>query len=89
MARAAFVLDKVMQKIGLPGKAFVPLVLGFGCNVPSIMATRTLDQERERKLAAAMAPFMSCGARLACVRAICSGVLPGCGSEHCIRTLPT
>ncbi len=64
MARAAFVLDKVMQKVGLPGKAFVPLVLGFGCNVPSIMATRTLEQERERKLAAAMAPFMSCGARL-------------------------
>lgn len=64
MARAAFVLDRAMQKIGLPGKAFVPLVLGFGCNVPAIMATRTLDQERERKLAAAMAPFMSCGARL-------------------------
>ncbi len=64
MARAAFVLDKVMQTVGLPGKAFVPLVLGFGCNVPAIMATRTLDQERERKLAAAMAPFMSCGARL-------------------------
>ncbi|WP_375748516.1 Fe(2+) transporter permease subunit FeoB [Vibrio sp. HN007] len=64
LARAAFVLDKAMQKIGIPGKAFVPLVLGFGCNVPSIMATRTLDQERERKLAASMAPFMSCGARL-------------------------
>ena len=57
MSRAAFVLDKVMQKIGLPGKAFVPLVLGFGCNVPAIMATRTLDQERERKLAASMAAF--------------------------------
>ncbi|WED24016.1 Fe(2+) transporter permease subunit FeoB [Vibrio sp. JC009] len=64
LARAAFILDKAMQKIGIPGKAFVPLVLGFGCNVPSIMATRTLDQERERKLAASMAPFMSCGARL-------------------------
>ncbi|MCE0494562.1 Fe(2+) transporter permease subunit FeoB [Vibrio salinus] len=64
MSRAAFVLDKVMQKIGLPGKAFVPMVLGFGCNVPAIMATRTLDQERERKLSAAMVPFMSCGARL-------------------------
>ncbi len=64
MARAAFILDHFMQKIGLPGKAFVPLVLGFGCNVPAIMATRTLDQERERRLAAAMAPFMSCGARL-------------------------
>ncbi|MFT5808998.1 MAG: ferrous iron transport protein B, partial [Moritella dasanensis] len=48
----------------LPGKAFVPLVLGFGCNVPAIMATRTLEHERERRLAAAMAPFMSCGARL-------------------------
>jgi ferrous iron transport protein B len=64
MARAAFVLDKVMQKIGLPGKAFVPLVLGFGCSVPAIMATRTLEHERERRLSAAMAPFMSCGARL-------------------------
>ena len=64
MARAAFVLDKGMQKIGLPGKAFVPLVLGFGCSVPAIMATRTLERERERRLAAAMAPFMSCGARL-------------------------
>ncbi|SJL82383.1 Fe(2+) transporter permease subunit FeoB [Vibrio palustris] len=64
MSRAAFVLDKIMQKIGLPGKAFVPLVLGFGCNVPAIMATRTLDQERERKLSATMVPFMSCGARL-------------------------
>lgn len=64
LSRAAFLLDKIMQKIGLPGKAFVPLVLGFGCNVPAIMATRTLDEERERKLSAAMAPFMSCGARL-------------------------
>ncbi len=64
MARAAFVLDHLMQKIGLPGKAFVPLILGFGCNVPAVMATRTLEQERERKLTAAMVPFMSCGARL-------------------------
>lgn len=64
MARAAFVLDKMMQGLGLPGKAFVPLVLGFGCNVPSVMATRTLERERERRLTAAMVPFMSCGARL-------------------------
>ncbi len=76
MARAAFVLDKVMQKVGLPGKAFVPLVLGFGCNVPAIMATRTLEQERERKLAAAMAPFMSCGARLRSICIICRCFLP-------------
>ncbi|WP_261881902.1 Fe(2+) transporter permease subunit FeoB [Vibrio pelagius] len=81
MARAAFVLDKVMQKIGLPGKAFVPLVLGFGCNVPSIMATRTLDQERERKLAAAMAPFMSCGARLPVYALFAAAFFPGAGQN--------
>ncbi|MGC9402418.1 Fe(2+) transporter permease subunit FeoB [Vibrio genomosp. F10] len=81
MARAAFVLDKVMQKIGLPGKAFVPLVLGFGCNVPSIMATRTLDQERERKLAASMAPFMSCGARLPVYALFAAAFFPGAGQN--------
>ena len=81
MARAAFVLDKVMQKIGLPGKAFVPLVLGFGCNVPSIMATRTLDQERERRLAASMAPFMSCGARLPVYALFAAAFFPGFGQN--------
>lgn len=54
-----------MRAIGLPGKAFVPLIVGFGCNVPSIMAARTLEQERDRIITAMMAPFMSCGARLA------------------------
>ncbi|MGF1686691.1 Fe(2+) transporter permease subunit FeoB [Photobacterium japonica] len=81
MARAAFVLDKVMQKIGLPGKAFVPLVLGFGCNVPAIMATRTLEQERERKLAAAMAPFMSCGARLPVYALFAAAFFPESGQN--------
>ncbi|WP_217510795.1 Fe(2+) transporter permease subunit FeoB [Vibrio metschnikovii] len=81
MSRAAFVLDKVMQKIGLPGKAFVPLVLGFGCNVPAIMATRTLDQERERKLAAAMAPFMSCGARLPVYALFAAAFFPQSGQN--------
>lgn len=81
MARAAFVLDKVMQKVGLPGKAFVPLVLGFGCNVPSIMATRTLEQERERKLAAAMAPFMSCGARLPVYALFAAAFFPESGQN--------
>ncbi len=81
MARAAFVLDKVMQKIGLPGKAFVPLVLGFGCNVPSIMATRTLDKERERKLAASMVPFMSCGARLPVYALFAAAFFPGAGQN--------
>ena len=65
MARAAYLMDRSMRAIGLPGKAFVPLIVGFGCNVPSIMAARTLEQERDRIITAMMAPFMSCGARLA------------------------
>ncbi len=64
MARAAFVMDRFMRAIGLPGKSFVPLLVGFGCNVPAIMATRTLENQRDRLLTILMAPFMSCGARL-------------------------
>ncbi len=64
MARAAFVMDRFMRTIGLPGKAFVPMIVGFGCNVPAVMATRTLENQRERKLTILMNPFMSCGARL-------------------------
>lgn len=64
MVRAAFLMDRLMRKIGLPGKAFVPLIVGFGCNVPSIMAARTLENPRDRILTVLMAPFMSCGARL-------------------------
>ncbi|HHH84456.1 MAG TPA: ferrous iron transport protein B, partial [Firmicutes bacterium] len=64
MARAAFVMDRVMRSVGLPGKAFVPLLIGFGCNVPAIYASRTLDNEKERKLTAILTPFMSCAARL-------------------------
>lgn len=64
MARAAFVVDRFMRTIGLPGKSFVPLLVGFGCNVPAIMATRTLENQRDRILTVLMAPFMSCGARL-------------------------
>lgn len=65
MARAAFVMDHFMRKLGISGKAFVPLIVGFGCNVPGIMATRTLDNPRERIITVLMSPFMSCGARLA------------------------
>ncbi|MCW8835944.1 MAG: Fe(2+) transporter permease subunit FeoB [Rhodospirillales bacterium] len=65
MARAAFVIDRFIRLIGLPGKAFVPLIVGFGCNVPSIMATRTLENQKDRIMTVAMSPFMSCGARLA------------------------
>jgi len=64
MARAAFVMDRFMYFIGLPGKSFVPLVVGFGCNVPGIMASRTLESPKDRLLTILMTPFMSCGARL-------------------------
>jgi len=65
MSRAAFVMDHLMRRLGISGKAFVPLIVGFGCNVPGIMATRTLDNMRERIITVLMSPFMSCGARLA------------------------
>lgn len=64
MSRAAFVVDRVMSGIGLPGNAFVPLIVGFGCNVPAVMAARSLHRDSDRLMAIAMAPFMSCGARL-------------------------
>jgi ferrous iron transport protein B len=64
MARAAFVMDRFLRSIGLPGKSFVPLIVGFGCTVPAVMGTRTLENERDRLMTIAMAPFMSCGARL-------------------------
>ncbi|MCG8316176.1 MAG: Fe(2+) transporter permease subunit FeoB [Pseudomonadales bacterium] len=64
MARAAFIIDRIMRSVGLPGKSFVPLIVGFGCNVPSVMATRTLENQSDRLMTTIMAPFMSCGARL-------------------------
>ncbi len=64
MARAAYVMDRFMRLLGLPGSAFVPMLVGFGCTVPAIMATRTLSNKRDRLLTIFMAPFMSCGARL-------------------------
>lgn len=64
MARAAFIMDKLMHKIGLHGKSFIPLIMGFGCNVPAIMATRTLENRNDRLLTMLINPFMSCSARL-------------------------
>ncbi len=64
MARAAFVMDRVMHAIGLHGKSFIPMLLGFGCNVPAIYATRALESRRDRVLTALLIPLMSCGARL-------------------------
>lgn len=64
MARAAFIMDKVMHKMGLHGKSFIPLVMGFGCNVPAILATRTIESRNSRMITMLVNPFMSCSARL-------------------------
>lgn len=64
MARVAFVMDKLLRKIGLSGRSFVPMLIGFGCSVPAIMATRTLSSERDRKMTIILTPFMSCSAKL-------------------------
>lgn len=64
MARAAFIMDKVMHKMGLHGKSFIPLIMGFGCNVPAVMATRTIESRRSRLITILVLPLMSCSARL-------------------------
>ena len=64
MARAAFIMDKLMHKMGLHGKSFIPLIMGFGCNVPAVMATRTIESHRSRIITMMILPFMSCSARL-------------------------
>ncbi|MCI5815360.1 MAG: ferrous iron transport protein B [Prevotella sp.] len=64
MARAAFIMDKLMHKIGLHGKSFIPLIMGFGCNVPAVIATRTIESRRSRLITMLILPFMSCSARL-------------------------
>lgn len=81
MARAAFVMDRLMRFLGLPGKAFVPMLVGFGCNVPAIMATRTLDNQKDRMLTIAMAPFMSCGARLPVYALFAAAFFPASGQN--------
>lgn len=81
MARAAFVVDKAMRKLGLPGKSFVPMIVGFGCNVPAIMAARTLDSERDRILTVLMSPFMSCSARLAIYAVFVAAFFPTGGQN--------
>ena len=64
MSRAAFMMDRLLRKIGLSGKSFIPMIMGIGCSVPAIMATRTLENEKDRRLTIILTPFMSCGARL-------------------------
>ena len=64
MARAAFIMDKIMHKMGLHGKSFIPLIMGFGCNVPAIMASRTIENRKSRLVTMLINPLMSCSARL-------------------------
>ncbi|HEY5715041.1 MAG TPA: ferrous iron transport protein B, partial [Psychromonas sp.] len=81
LARAAFVIDRAMQWLGLPGKSFVPMIVGFGCTVPAVMAARTLEKERERLLTVIMSPFMSCGARLPVYALFASAFFPENGQN--------
>ena len=81
LARAAFVVENVMHKIGLPGKAFVPLIVGFGCTVPAVMSARVLDSERERITTVMMSPFMSCGARLPVYALFAAAFFPDSGQN--------
>ena len=76
MARAAFIMDKLMHKIGLHGKSFIPLIMGFGCNVPAIMATRTIENRNNRLLTMLINPFMSCSARLPIYLLIIGAIFP-------------
>lgn len=81
MSRAAFVVDRLMRAVGLPGKSFVPMIVGFGCNVPAVMATRTLESRRDRILTVMMSPFMSCGARLAIFAVFTAAFFPQGGTN--------
>ena len=77
MSRAAFIMDRLMRKMGLSGKAFIPLVVGFGCSVPGIMSARTLESEKDRKLTALLVPLMSCNARLPVYALFAAAFFPG------------
>ena len=77
MARVAFLMDKILRKIGLSGRSFVPMLIGFGCSVPAIMATRTLPSERDRRMTIVLTPFMSCSAKLPIYGMITMAFFPG------------
>lgn len=81
LARGAFIIDRAMRCIGLPGKAFIPMIVGFGCNVPAIMAARTLDSRRDRILTILMSPFMSCSARLTIYAVFVAAFFPSGGQN--------
>ena len=80
MARIAFVMDKILRKLGLSGRSIVPMLIGFGCSVPAVMSSRTLPSERDRKLTVIMIPFMSCSAKLPIYSFFISAFFPGHGA---------
>ena len=98
MARVAFVMDKLLRKIGLSGRSFVPMLIGFGCSVPAIMATRTLASDRDRKMTILLTPFMSCSAKLPIYAVFTAAFFPQHGAlamillyvsgKMCIRDSP-
>ncbi len=80
MSRVAFVMDKLLRRIGLSGRSFVPMLIGFGCSVPAIMATRTLSSERDRKMTMLLVPFMSCSAKIPIYSVFTAAFFPGHGA---------
>ena len=85
MARAAFVMDRFMHKIGLHGRSFIPMILGFGCNIAGIMACRTIEQKRDRFTTILVNPFMSCGARLPVYALLIGAFFPEKGARCFIQ----
>ena len=78
MARAAFIMDKMMHKIGLHGKSFIPLIMGFGCNVPALLASRAIESKSSRIITILINPFMSCSARLPIYLLLAGAFFPSC-----------
>lgn len=83
MARVAFLMDRVMHKMGLHGKSFIPMLIGLGCTVPAIMATRTLENKRDRLTTILVTPFVSCGARLTIYALLIPAFLRHAGAAGC------
>ncbi len=77
MARVAFMMDKLLRRLGLSGRSFVPMIIGFGCSVPAIMATRTLSSDRDRKMTILLTPFMSCSAKIPIYAVFSAAFFPG------------
>ena len=76
MARAAFIMDRLLRRFGLSGKAFIPMLMGFGCTVPAVMGARTMENEKDRRMTIMLVPFMSCSAKLPIYAVFCAAFFP-------------